>query len=309
MKIENINNRYLKLSSEALENALKSKDQLGLIEIDAYFGCSGVNYRENIDFKLSNPCAFFSDNVIWKFDLSMAKNIDLSVTEISIINVASSEVFPLSVNINFAQYLASCPSGCTLQSLQPLYDNIFRNAYKSLINSLGLDDSKLDLKICGDTINLVGLPSGFSAHSIKLSNGVEAFYTQNDSEKSVVTNDSIYLNPKFFGMTTFLDGVYTLRVKITDSRGSYIEEQNCFFMDIYTKCKVSQRAVIALQLPDDKFVQDSVFNMYLLYNHLTTGSNCGGCNCEDMCDAYNKLIGVLTGKKLTEALNSKCGCQ
>jgi hypothetical protein len=307
LKIENVNNEYLKVTSDEILTSLGSGDTTK-IEIEGYYNCSGVPYKETIDLKSTNLCGLFPNQAVWKIDLKAAKNIDLPITSISVQNINTGKDLSQVVNINFSEYESLCSSGCALETLSPLYENKFKAAYNLLFQANGLSSANFDIKFCGDTLLIKGMPNGFIPTTIAYSSGLTELYSLSQSEKVIVSEDALYIKPFFYGMPNFIDGVYNIKVKVTDTRGSWKEESNCYFVDIFTKCKVSTKSILTLQSPKDVLLKESVLDMYLLYSHLINGSNCGGCNCVDMCDAYNKLVGIINGKQIKEALKTNCGC-
>jgi hypothetical protein len=146
LKIENVNNEYLKVTSDEILTSLGSGDTTK-IEIEGYYNCSGVPYKETIDLKSTNLCGLFPNQAVWKIDLKAAKNIDLPITSISVQNVNSGKSISQAVNIDFSEYKTMCNGGCALESLSPLYENKFKAAYVELFQNNGLDTSIFNIKL------------------------------------------------------------------------------------------------------------------------------------------------------------------
>lgn len=96
-----------------------------------------------------------------------------------------------------------------------------------------------------------------------------------------------------FGTDTWGDGVYRIVITISDDdQGNIESEQNCFFVDCETSCKVAKHLKELIAKEEDTEV-------HLLHFGLVNASNCN-CNCEEMCYLYRKLFAIL--EKGTECL-------
>lgn len=118
------------------------------------------------------------------------------------------------------------------------------------------------------------------------------------------SSDGIEVKPAFFNVispNTIIDGVYNFIVKIFTDEDNYEYEENCFFVDLVTKCKV---ASYLDQLNDKNENGKIATNVHIMHYALVNGSNCG-CNCQAMCDVYNELYNIL--KVVTPQMQS-CGC-
>lgn len=96
------------------------------------------------------------------------------------------------------------------------------------------------------------------------------------------------LNPIIQGLnfTTWQDGVYRIVITVSDTTGNDVQtEQNCFFLDCKTSCKVAKHLNNLLLKEEDT-------ELHLLHFGLTNSNNCN-CNCNEMCYLYKKLVGIL----------------
>lgn len=123
--------------------------------------------------------------------------------------------------------------------------------------------------------------------------------------KYTVVGNTIEIKPAFFNITgtspKFMDGVFHFEVKLFKPDDTFTYEENCSFIDITYKCKLSGMLKSLLGTDEDKNVGMVAF---LLHYALVTGSNCG-CNCKEMCDAFRELANILA--PITNQSNN-CGC-
>src|SRR5690606_25469797 len=91
---------------------------------------------------------------------------------------------------------------------------------------------------CGNTLTVCRLPNNFIVTRLdyEVLDTESLYFSFNETDESLILNDSIYLTPKFFSLNIFQDGIYKVKIRITNDEGSWVEETNCFFMDIKTKC-------------------------------------------------------------------------
>jgi hypothetical protein len=104
---------------------------------------------------------------------------------------------------------------------------------------------------------------------------------------------NLYLSPQVMGLDAFTDGIYTIKITLTEPNGAYEEETSCFFMDCTIKCKVAEKL--------STLTTDSL--VHIMYQALLDANNCA-CQCEEMCKLYEKLLVELGIVSLT----SNCGC-
>jgi len=107
----------------------------------------------------------------------------------------------------------------------------------------------------------------------------------------------MYIDPSFFSLDNFIDGVYSFTLTFNTENNTIITESNCFFFDCETKCKVSTKLEELLNC------NKTATNIFLLHYTLTEGGNCG-CNCEELCTIFNKLCSELG----VDESCTNCGC-
>ena len=110
--------------------------------------------------------------------------------------------------------------------------------------------------------------------------------------------------PNMFGLgagppDTYIDGVYSITVKIYPIAGGFTQEANCTFVDVDYKCR------LALLLEDVIKNQDPGTTAHLLHYALVNGSNCG-CNCEELCEIFAALTELLGTYNIP--ITNDCGC-
>lgn len=115
----------------------------------------------------------------------------------------------------------------------------------------------------------------------------------------------LYVTPALFGITNFIDGIYKIQITLTkiDNTG-FIVFSNCLFVDVTFKCRVA--SLIKDILRENENLQDSekISTLaHILHYALTNGSGCG-CNCEELCEVFNALSGIL----ITINPTTDCGC-
>jgi hypothetical protein len=102
-----------------------------------------------------------------------------------------------------------------------------------------------------------------------------------------------------FGLTTFVDGVYSIQIRISPVGGGYTQIANCTFVDITYKCR------LATLLEDVIKSEDPGTTAHILHYALVNGSNCG-CNCDELCDIFAALSETLSSYNVIP--RNECGC-
>lgn len=273
---------------------MKVQNKLGYIHI-SYESLSEIiaDESKNLEITMSMGCSNVFTSVIpdvtseFMLNLSQYKNKTETVVGISGINFNAGISMSADVGVDFSQYLADCPSGCTLESLSPLYDDIFKSKIEALLGLLGSDASSLNVTFVGDTLKVSGLEDGIVLEKIDISNGATESFTAG-ANSLIVMDSGIYISPSFMSVDKFEDGVYGIVAKEFSSDGSWVEKHQCFFNDETIKCRVS-RYMKELLNGGDKSSKE----LHILHYSLVNASNCGDCNCTNLCAMYNKIISIL----------------
>ena len=127
-----------------------------------------------------------------------------------------------------------------------------------------------------------------------------------DESLFYVEDDVLYINPLFFGLTDYTDGIYNITIKFNkgDEEG-YVLTSNCIFVDVTYKCKVAALLQNIIK-ENEKGNNEKISTIiHILHYSLSNGSNCG-CNCTELCTVFNELTDLLTNID-TQILND-CGC-
>jgi len=112
-----------------------------------------------------------------------------------------------------------------------------------------------------------------------------------DSDKLLFTSNKLFIYPEFFSRSdTLPDGIYRVRLEIDYADEERTIEQYCVFVDCETKCKLINRVL-----------ENS--NAYRWYEILKFGEECEECDCDSLCEIYEKLL-----NDLNESTEDLCRC-
>lgn len=306
LTLENINDEYIQVNSEYLADLIQNPDNYTSLIVQATINCCEDNvFTRSISFDKNEDlsCNVCNNSYSWNIDLTTIAQANKIIKAIWVKNIITGLSYNiLSTPINFTYYNTQCPGGsCTIQSLAPTYDLIFENAFDVWFEN-NASWSNVSAGFCGNTLKVCRLPSNFILTYLEYGDNVGttnqlAFFNFGGNSSAFFLNEALYLNAGFFNMETLQDGIYNVKIKLTKPNGDYIEDSNCAFIDITTKCKVS------------RFIEGILENtveansIHMAHYALVNGSNCG-CNCKDLCDLY-KYIYKLLGNELN--INN-CGC-
>lgn len=305
LKLENINNDYIKLSSDFITNLLQNTSEYTSLKIDATINCcEDVKFSKEIDFEKKNSatCTVCNNNYVWQVDLTNIASLNKTIKGIYVKNIVTGvEYNILSTPFDFTYFNTNCPNGsCTIEDLSPHYENIFENIFDTWFN----DNTywiNTTAGFCGNTLTVCKFSLNFIPTYIEYGDNTyskKEFFTFNTNEESFIVNENLHITPSFFDMENFMDGIYKFKIRLTKQNGSWIEEKMCFFMDINTKCKVSRKI--------ESIIEDDIEgnNIHMAHYALVNASNCG-CNCNELCELYKYLLNLLGESK---DKNTDCGC-
>ena len=283
LTVENYNCQYLKLDSPTIqklkENLLLMPSEFTKVELEYNINCGETPIKKELQYTNFN---------YWSIDLSqnIAKNDILD--EIIFKHIITGQEFSIdNLNIN----MSTATVGDYLTAISDL-----------LIDN-GLSTVGLSVVLVGNELRITGLPTGIVPISFNMSTTVEIFLFNFNSQGNWFYGlDYLYLRPASFNLVNFIDGVYRIKLIYTLLDGTTIEETQCFFADCTIKCKIASLLEDALE--DDTLNK----NMYLYYLALSTSGNCGGCNCAEMCELYERIVAYLNNPIIIDKLNSKSCC-
>jgi hypothetical protein len=109
---------------------------------------------------------------------------------------------------------------------------------------------------------------------------------------------TIFVKPSMFNLTTLVDGIYGLNLRLILPAGGSDNDSTCAFIDVTYRCLLSNYLDGLIAAEDTSSIS------YLLHYALTIGSNCG-CNCDELCEVFAALTEIL---KDTTTQTNDCGC-
>lgn len=101
------------------------------------------------------------------------------------------------------------------------------------------------------------------------------------------------ITPALYGLESFIDGIYKVKIRAVKTDNSWAEEENCFFLDCETKCKVA--TFVTAFLSHDVEEKEEALYVTMIHYALINASNCG-CNCAELCNLYFELSEILASR-------------
>jgi hypothetical protein len=303
------NGSFIELHSPEIADLIANIQDYESIEIKGKYNCD-KEFSLLQDLNIATPCNFGAGGIVYNVSLDFIKQSTFSINKIAIKNTATDTELSLNTAITFDAYKAQCPSGCPLENVTS-YETIFNTSYRSLLLNNGLDVSNLQINICGDLLQITGLPSGYVPTIVGYSNGASDSFDNGFSNNKISLTDSLVIHPSFFGIVKYLDGIYGFKVKITDKNGNTTEIENCYFFDVLMKCKVAAKAEYILEDNTDEYSKNLAKDLLIAHYALVNSSNCGGCNCIELCSLYKNLELVLSNGNTNfnnQIIETDCGC-
>ena len=284
MTISNINCNYIGIESEEISNFLTNPANYTSVEIKGKLNCCDEEFTSLLD-----------ETTISERNWTLAfPNGEGTITELVVENYVSGEQFNiLNSTYDLTDYV--CSTG-TVSNFFPIVQQWFTDNFNTTVTqSYNYDVTTLE---CDYLIE--DLPPSIRPVKIVIDrNGLqeEVFFSYVASTNFYIAGSQFVIEPSFFGLQEFVDGVYGFELVFNTTLGATVVESSCFFYDCETKCKVSKK------LEDLLKCNKSATNIFLLHYTLTEGNNCG-CNCEEMCEIFIKLCEKLGDDKTCTA----CGC-
>lgn len=295
MIVENQNCEYVKVSSSILEDIANNPRGYASIEIQSTVNCCTELFTGDLNFGVYNDvtCTTCNGNFVWTLDLEDIANADQEIVGIYVKNLVTNVTTNILLSpINFTDYLTACPSNsCTIStvgSYATTFNTLFDNWFTT---NTGWVNAKATM--CGNTLQVCNLATNYIPSHIEYSNGDTSntipFSFFNDNT-TFLLSDTLYIAPSFYNIDKLIDGVYKVKIKATKVNGSWVEEENCAFIDCETKCKVADFVTAFLSNDLDK--KDEALYVTMTHYALVNASNCG-CNCKELCDLYFTLSETL----------------
>jgi hypothetical protein len=294
LKLDNIEKDYIKVTSNNLVNTILHPELYKSVTVEASMSCcSDTKYTKELPLApIDTACSACSEEYAFRLDLKAIAYSKHDISGIYVKNMVTGlEYNVLTTPINFDSFLEVCGDGsCTLQS-QATYVVAFREAISEWFEE-NVQWFNTTVSFCGDTLTVCDLPQNFILTRVEYSNQ-NAYFSFNEELDHLILNEGLYLTPFFFEQEQFKDGIYQVKIKFVKLNGSWIEESNCFFLDVETKCKVSR---FIEGLKEKEVVSTTI---HIAHYALTNASNCG-CNCTEMCELYRYLVKTLDNNVKTE---------
>jgi hypothetical protein len=276
VKIENLDCSYLKLYSSAYESSYNA-NQLSSIQIKVR-----VNHEDEITETINIV------QLVDEWNLSLTFSLGTIIKQVYLRNIFTNQTFPLlpensSYIINTTNVL--------------IVENLITG---TLNNVLNLSDSIADVSIENTKllITISDLPYYIVADTLSYEYSsvvMDAYFTFDDNDGYLISNNAIYLLPSFFGKSTFTDGIYHFVTTVLTKQGVLLEEETCFFTD----CATSQNLLDSIN-PD--ICSEKDVEILMLHYGLIVTSN-QECDCSQMQNVFDYL------EKNTDTVNTNpCGC-
>lgn len=290
MKILNSGNQYLVLQSEEIKAVTQSPSDYTSVKITGKINCCPESVSKDI---LINSVGWFSDIS----DSVESKSI---LTNIKFRNKISMELYSIPVNIDLGYVHNTCPNlTCTLETFQDFFAPLFKEAIDTWFSDKDIE-SDISVSFSGNIVSFDNLPENFHPYSLVVDELDNIFNFAEVDSGIFFNGDSLYINPSFFDLGAYKNGIYSIEVTILKENNSYSIDKNCFFMDIDLKCKVAE----TLKNITDVSTTTST-NLHLMHYALVNGSNCA-CSCEDLCKLYKEFVTMLS--KADPKIQEDCDC-
>ena len=270
MIAENLSCNFLKIAPQSFETGYNT-GTLKELQVTASYN-QGTEVTKNINLTtLLN---------LWKCTFKYAANV--YVKQVYVRNIFTNQLFPLIANP--VSYIAG--------NYTALYDEI-ETTLRTTLNI-----SNADVTGSAGIITVAGLPYNIVMDSVvttllSVESSTPFGFTSNTD--IVINNDSIYILPSFFDLTSFVNGIYSITAILTTTANVLIEERACLFVD----CTLG--AALHKLVDEDKC---DTHSMHLLLMHYTLkeASN-GNCNCSDMYSIFDYL-----SQNINQEIITDCGC-
>lgn len=298
MTIENQNCEYVKVSSSILEDIAANPSDYVKIEIESTINCCTELFTADLNFELYNDvtCTTCNNTYVWTFDLEDIANADQEIIGIYVKNLLTGDITNiLSAPIDFAAYLTACPNNTCAIDTVGSYATSFNNQVDTwFTNEVLWNNAKAT--VCGNVLQLCNLAPNYIPVYVEYTDGTITStmpFSFFNEATSFLLSEQLYISPAFYNIDTLIDGVYKVKIKATKENGTWVEEENCAFIDCETKCKVADFVTAFLSLN----VEDKDEALFVTMSHyaLINGSNCG-CNCKELCDLYFNLYEILSSR-------------
>lgn len=305
MIISNHNNSTIRIQSEYLERLIQSASPDISICVTGKKNCGSESYEHCI-----SPATF------WGLDLNNEFFSNMVMTYFRFKNIQTDKEFDIEIHNEFGSgfFLDSNLSSLEfIKNQQPQMFADFKTSIDSFFTALGIT-SNVTVDAVVNVLKISNLPAGFVPiyTTFMDSTLLEYFTYGNSAVVSILGNNTLEIKPSLFEESSLSDGVYTFEITGYDGSVNF-NEVNCAFIDVNTKCRVAKTLKSLVEEFNQGILKDreneSTY-IHLLHYALVIGSN-QGCNCDNLCKAYEELIDLLESVESktqnTSYLNG-CGC-
>lgn len=302
MTISNFNNTYVKVESSFIQEVINDPTGYASIEVGTNINCcTNSDGTEQIN-TVSVPID--SENT-WHINLSnpvgLEANLDaIRITVLNTLLTYNALLAPIDLG-----YVADTCSGedCTLETFSAHFAPLIKDAIDDWFAANAIT-SNVTVTFEDNTVIISDVPNGFLIDGMQ-SGTMDIPASYNGGVGAFLGGDGLYITPGLFNLTELMDGIYKITIKIIKDDNSYSLETSCAFIDITTKCQVASVLHNLLQESKVAGTEKVSTAVHLLHYALVNGSNCG-CNCEELCQVYTELYGLLSN--IDPQITNDCGC-
>lgn len=273
MLLENINCQYIEILSKSFEEGHRA-GVLKELQITAKYNDKEL-ITKNIDLTTLQ-------NSTWKVEFE--SDTQVYIKQIYAKNIFSDVLFPL------------LPIPIISSDINSIIDQLI-SSFITILNFPNVTVTS-SYTTTGIRLNIIGLPYNIVMDKMVLTLlNAEKYeiFTCGTDNTVIVNSNSVYLQPAFFGLDTFADGIYSISTIVTTNDNLAIEESTCFFYD----CTMSGLLQLHVDLAN---CSSHETHLLLLHYSLIQASN-NACNCNHMYDIYKYLA-----DNINDIITEDCGC-
>lgn len=308
MTITKFSDKYLKIISDYIQDAITNPEDYDSIEVTGNINCCASNCG-NQEASYIIPVL---NNNKWVIDLTEAVYLNstlqkINVQSLSALNTVNALTTP--IELSYVEDNCSESTLCTLETFSSYFTSLFKTELDNFFTSIGLT-TNVTVTISGNEVIFEDFPAGWGLFNVE--HGNEEPYTlipfgYNElGSQAFLGTDGLYVPSTFFSMEEYENGIYHFGVKIYKADGaSFIYEENCAFIDIDIKCKVAALLNKIVKEANNTTDEKVSTVAHMLHYGLVNGSNCG-CNCSQMCEVYRELISIINSAD--PSIYTDCGC-
>lgn len=282
MILSNNNCSLIDATSVYIDDVINNLADYSKIVIEARTNCCETVYTETI----TSPSPLV--NTEWNIDLPIGIS-PILIKEVRFRNINTGRIFTLP---SFTPVTLSTVTD--LFSLSTTINNFFASQYSAAITVTSTQIQNANTFSYALTL---GNPDFIPVSIVYEIDGIEATtaFRSTMADTVYLTGTGISITPLLFGLDSFIDGVYSVKITMYKNSGSRVTTSNCIFVDCVTNCDLSDI------LPT--LSESGKIEALMMHYGLSVGTNCA-CDCEMLCDLYKQLYKVIHNTEI----NNNCGC-